>query len=152
MSFTEIFDYVKTIIFEEAIGVVFGFFIIGGIVKLYTWIFFGRWEAIVIKNGKEVVCRPISASKRREMVNEKSEKSVFIKGIASPYGYINCDILEECKEIGVFDEDGKNRKMIFNFDKQKKNIESSGDIFYLDIDFQKQSVKLKNEDEKPKEF
>ena len=143
-------DFIKTTILQEIIAIFFGLIIVGGLKELLIAILFGRWKAIVIKNSKKVVTRKVSSGKRYSMFREPSEKSVYMKGIASPYGHINCDILEECKKKGIFFEDKKKREMIFNFDKQKKNIDSSGDIFYLDIDFQKQSVKLKNEDEKPK--
>jgi hypothetical protein len=51
--------------------------------------------------------------------------SVFIKGVASPYGWINCDVLTEGKRLKLFVEQRENRRLVIDLDKNPGN-ESAG--------------------------
>lgn len=78
---------------------------------------YGGWRVIVTKNGTEKVNRAISIGKAKEILSEPAELAVFLKGVASPYGWINCDLLEEGKEISLYIQDEENKRMIIDLDK-----------------------------------
>lgn len=79
---------------------------------------YGGWQVIVIKDGIEKVNREISVLKAKEIFQETAEKSVFLKGVASPYGWINnCDLIEEGEKIELLHEDHKQRRITINLDK-----------------------------------
>lgn len=78
---------------------------------------YGGWQVVVIKDGVEKVDRAISVPKAKEIFQETAEKSVFLKGVASPYGWINnCDLIEEGMKIGLLHEDLKQRRITINLD------------------------------------
>jgi hypothetical protein len=76
----------------------------------------GGWRVVVIKNGNQLVNREISASKAKEIFGEASELAIFVKGVASPYGWLNCDPLEEGRERGLLVEDRVNKRLVINLD------------------------------------
>lgn len=78
---------------------------------------YGRWRVIVRQQGMELVNREISPGKFKEIINEPSEMSVFIKGVASPYAWINCDVLTEGKDLKLFVDEPENRCLIIDLDK-----------------------------------
>lgn len=78
---------------------------------------YGNWRVLVIVKGEEKVNREISPGKVKEILSEPAEMSVFIKGVASPYGWINCDVLTIGKDIGLFLERPKERRLVIDLDK-----------------------------------
>lgn len=111
--------------------------VVSGLVQNFTWmliaIFFaqfvtriyertkyGRWRVVVRKREQEVVDREISPGKVKEILSEPAEMSVFLKGVASPYGWINCDVLTEGRRLGLFTEDRANRRLVIDLDKNPK--------------------------------
>jgi hypothetical protein len=78
---------------------------------------YGRWRVIIKKKGEIKVDRQISIGKAKEILSEPVDLAVFLKGVASPYGWINCDILEEGKRIGLYTEDRQQRRMIVDLDR-----------------------------------
>jgi hypothetical protein len=83
---------------------------------------YGKWRVVVYLRGVEKVNREISAGKVKEILAEPAELSVFIKGVASPYGWINCDVLTEGRKIGLLTEEKDNRRMVINLDKNPLDI------------------------------
>lgn len=77
---------------------------------------YGGWCVIVIKNGREVVNRSISVRKAKEILAEPADLSVFLKGVVSPYGWINCDPIGKGLEVGLLRRDDSRRQIIFNLD------------------------------------
>lgn len=62
---------------------------------------FAGWRVRLIQDGKERLNRSISPRKAREICDEPADLSVFLKGIASPYGYVQCDIIQDGEELGL---------------------------------------------------
>lgn len=77
---------------------------------------YGGWHVFVLKNGEECLSRAISVPKAREIFSETADLSVFLKGVASPYGHINCDLLEQGEEHGMLLIDKIQRKIVIDFD------------------------------------
>lgn len=78
---------------------------------------FGRWRVVVLKRGETKVDRPISVGKAKEIIQEPAELSVFLKGVASPYGWINCDIIQDGCNLGLLEKDARRRIYTINLDK-----------------------------------
>lgn len=77
---------------------------------------FGGWHVVVRKNGATKVDRAISAEKAKEILREPSELSVFLKGVASPYGWINYDILHKDVEGKLLVRDDAKRLLTIDLD------------------------------------
>lgn len=81
---------------------------------------FGGWRVIVWKQGIKEVDRAISVGKAKEILLEPSELSVFLKGVASPYGWINCDILQKGVTEKLFVRDDAKRLLTIDLDHNPK--------------------------------
>lgn len=108
--------------------------ILSGLVQNFVWtiiaIFFvqlvqkgyenwryGRWHVQVLSMGKVVVDREVSPGKIKEIFAEPAEMSVFVKGVASPYGWIKCDLLTTGREIGLFLVRPQKRLLMIDLDR-----------------------------------
>lgn len=69
--------------------------------KLYYERRFAGWRVRLIKEKEQRLDRPISPRKAREIYEETADLSVFLKGVASPYGYITCDIIQDGEDLGL---------------------------------------------------
>ena len=78
---------------------------------------FGRWRARVVRGGKEIGSRGISARKAEELLEEAAELSVFLKGFAGAYGWINCDLVTDGKKNGMLTIDEAGRVYTIDLDK-----------------------------------
>lgn len=78
---------------------------------------YGRWHVIIKENDVIKVNRAISVRKAKEIIEEPADLSVFLKGIASPYATLNCDIIEEGECRGLLIKDSVNRQFIVDLDK-----------------------------------
>lgn len=87
---------------------------------------YGGWHVIVTKKNAALVDRPISVRKAKEVLDESSELSVFIKGVVSPYARLNCDILDKVKYPGLLIQDDANRRFLVDLDKNPPGV-TSGD-------------------------
>lgn len=54
---------------------------------------FGGWHVSIRQDGKEIARRDISARKAEIVLDDDADLSVFIKGVVSPYGWLNTDVL-----------------------------------------------------------
>lgn len=103
--FEEVISFVFETLLQEIVvitaGVLFAQFIYARWIK---WRF-GGWRVIVWQSGEEKLDRDISAPKLKEIQEEPAELAVFLKGVASPYAWINCDIIKdgEVRELLVID-------------------------------------------------
>ena len=81
---------------------------------------YGGWRVHVWRKGIKEVDRAISVGKAKEILQESSELSVFLKGVASPYGWINCDILQKGIEEKLFVRDDPKRLLTIDLDRNPK--------------------------------
>ncbi len=119
----EIFDWVKAIAQNLAasfLAVVIGIAFTYLVRRQWDRWRYGRWRVVVLKAGQTKVDRAISVDKAKEILNEPSELAVFLKGVASPYGWINCDILDEGRKLGLLVEDHVKRVFTVDLDKNPK--------------------------------
>ena len=78
---------------------------------------YGRWH-VIIKNKEEIkLNRAISVRKAKEILDEPADLSVFLKGVASPFAFLNSDIVEEGERLGLLTRDNINRQFIVDLDK-----------------------------------
>ncbi len=81
-----------------AIGVIIGFIVDRLYQRRKDEREFGGWHVEVVKEARPVVQRDISTRKAKEILTESADLSVFVKGVASPYGWINCDVIQNFEE------------------------------------------------------
>lgn len=71
----------------------------------------------VIKAGKTVVEDLIGSCKAKELLDDRGSLRVYLKGVASPFGWLQVDLLsEKAKDLGVFALEG--RTFVINLDNQ----------------------------------
>jgi hypothetical protein len=78
---------------------------------------YGRWHVVIKKKEEIKVNRAISVRKAKEILDEPADLSVFLKGVVSPYAFLNCDIIEEGERLGLLIRDNINRQFIVDLDK-----------------------------------
>jgi hypothetical protein len=78
---------------------------------------YGGWHVIIKENDAIKVNRPISVRKAKEIIEEPADLSVFLKGIASPYDTLTCDIIQEGECLGLLTKDIANRQFIVDLGK-----------------------------------
>lgn len=69
---------------------------------------FGGWHISIRQGGKEIARRAVSARKIEQILDEPSDMSVFVKGVVSPYGWLNTDVLDlivVCKSLKLIEVD-----------------------------------------------
>ena len=84
-------------ILSSALGVVVAY-LVG---KLYFDRCYAGWHVRLLQGKELKLDRPISPRKAREIYDEPADLSVFLKGVASPYGYIQCDIIQDGERLGL---------------------------------------------------
>lgn len=84
-------------ILSSAVGVLVGF----AIRRFYYDRCYAGWHVLLIQEKEVKLNRPISPRKAREIYEEPADLSVFLKGVASPYGYVQCDIIQDGERLGL---------------------------------------------------
>lgn len=98
-------------ILSSFLGVVFAF-LLG---RLYFDHCYAGWHVRLLQGGEEKLDRPISPRKAREICDEPADISVFLKGVASPYGFIRCDIIQDGEAFGLLEiEEERKDIRLFN--------------------------------------
>jgi hypothetical protein len=79
---------------------------------------YGGW-VVTVKGSQmqEPLSRPISPRKAKEILEEPADLSVFLKGVASPYAWIRCDLVGKGREIGLLQEDRAARRFVIDLDR-----------------------------------
>lgn len=78
---------------------------------------FGGWHVIIKEHAKTIDTRPVSPGKIKQIHDTPEELSVFLKGVASGYGWINCDLVTEGRALGVLVEDAAQRTYTIDLDR-----------------------------------
>ncbi len=86
----------------------------------YYQIFYGGWKVVLTRRGKTVLTRAVPARKAHDIRSDPSEKSVYLKGIMSPYIQLNCDLIEDGHKLKMLIEDTKTRVFTINLDKNPR--------------------------------
>ena len=95
--------------------------ILGVLFANYIWSWmerrrFGDWRVIVQRQGEELVRREISPRKVREVLEEPVDLVTFLKGVVSPYAFINCDLITEGQKRRLLLIDRPGRRFVLNLD------------------------------------
>ena len=77
---------------------------------------FGGWHVIIRRNGEAIDTRPVSPGKIKQIHEIPEELSVFLKGVASGYDWINCDLVTEGRDLGMLVEDAIQRTYVIDLD------------------------------------
>lgn len=104
--------------------------ILGVLFANYIWAFierrrFGNWQVIVRRRGEDLVRRDISARKVREILEEPADLVTFLKGVVSPYAFINCDLITTGQECGMLQIDQDRRRFLLDLDQNPPAPESA---------------------------
>jgi hypothetical protein len=94
---------------------------------------YGGWRVIVLKKGVTEVNREISVEKAKEILHEGSELAVFLKGVASPYGWINCDILQKGVAEKLLVRDDQKRLLWIDLDRNPRLPSSVSNEQLMDV-------------------
>jgi len=101
----------------EALIVIISIFFAHFIKEKWEKRHYGGWKVIIRQHGKDVSEVDVSFRKAKEILQVPEELQVFLKGIASPFGWINCNLITEGRERGVLIEDRPHKRFVIDFDK-----------------------------------
>jgi hypothetical protein len=117
LTWNDVWEWVVSGLIQNFVWVIVAIAFVEFVQRTYDNWKYGNWRVIVKLKNEEKVNREISPGKVKEILAEPAEMSVYVKGVASPYGWINCDVLTEGKKLFLFVEDRENRKLIVDLDK-----------------------------------
>lgn len=105
-------------IFDNAIG----FIVAYATVKFVEYAFkrrkFGNWTLRVIApDGSVGTERKVGMKKMEQILDDESDMSVFIKGVTSTFGWLNCDPVVKGREIGLLVVDNRRKLIIVDLTK-----------------------------------
>lgn len=103
-----------------AAGAIFGVFFSQFYQKRRDKEQFGDWTVIVKRPGLEDVERLIPVERAKLVLDDDSALSVYLKGIASPYGWINCDLVTDGYKNGMLQRNNDRRMFIIDYSKNPK--------------------------------
>jgi len=101
----------------EALIVIISIFFAHFIKEKWEKRHYGGWKVIIRQHGEDVSEVDVSFRKAKEILQVPEELQVFLKGIASPFGWINCNLITEGRERGVLIEDRPHKRFVIDFDK-----------------------------------
>lgn len=112
----QILNFIAQTLLGELLVVIAGVLFAYGIKRQYDNWRYGRWRIHLIHNNQLIVNRPISPRKAHDILDEPADLAVFLKGVASPYEWITCDILSVGEKVGLLTIDRPQRLLIINLD------------------------------------
>jgi hypothetical protein len=78
---------------------------------------YGGWQVDIRQHGEQILSREISPAKMKQIFDEPTDLAIFVKGVTSPYAWLNCDPLEEGKRLGLLQIDKDARRLTIDLDK-----------------------------------
>lgn len=123
-----ILDFVLSSLLQELVVIIAGVLFARFIYDRWVDWRYGNWRVIIHQNGKQIVARAISPRKQKEIHTEPADLAVFLKGVSSPYGWINCDIIEEGEQLGLLVVDHDARTYTLNLDKNPPKSVPAGSL------------------------
>ncbi len=81
----------------------------------------GGWKVLVYEENICMHEEEIASQSANRILNDRREFSVYIKGIVSPYAWLNLDVgSKDAEEKGLTERDSKNKQIIINIDKNPR--------------------------------
>ncbi len=103
-------------LFTEFLVVIIGVLFVHFIKEKWDERKYGGWKVIVREHGEDVSEVAVSFRKAKEILQIPEALQVFLKGIASPFGWINCNLTTEGRKNGMLQEDRVGKRFIIDFD------------------------------------
>lgn len=116
----EIWKFIVQTLLGELVVVIVGVLIANFILARWQKYRFGRWQVVVQKDNQELVRREVSPRKAKEILEEPADLVVFLKGIVSPFDWINCDLFTEGQQVGLLRIDHEQRIYYIDLDKNPR--------------------------------
>ncbi|MFZ5903692.1 MAG: hypothetical protein ACOYZ8_09110 [Chloroflexota bacterium] len=113
-------EVIRDGITQNFVWVVIGIIFVQIIQKPWDSFWHGGWQVVITKNGKTLLQKKISPAKLKHIRNVPEDKLVFLKGLIAPFEMLNCDLLEDGPDRGLYKENTKEKKFIINLDKNPK--------------------------------
>ena len=120
MSCETILDFFVQTVLAEVIVVIFGILVVQTVQKCIDKRRFSNWHVVIQKENKTILTREISYGKLKQIQLDPSDLAVFLKGVASPYTWIKCDIIEEGEKLGFLKINRTKKTYTLNLDKDRK--------------------------------
>ena len=77
---------------------------------------YGGWRVLVWCRNEKLIDRPVSHEKAKQVLTEEAELSVFLKGVASPFGPLKCDLVSTGTELGLLKVDNDKREFVIRLE------------------------------------
>ena len=87
---------------------------------------YGGWRVIIHQHGEQILDREISPAKVKQILDEPTDMAIFVKGVTSPYTWLNCDPLEEGTRLGLLKVNKATRRLVIDLDKNPPRTDYTG--------------------------
>lgn len=106
----ELLRFIYEVLLGELVIVIVGVLFANFIKSRWDTWRYGGWRVLVKDvDGTALVSREVSPRKAQEVLDEPADLAVFLKGVASSYATLNCDLIGEGLQNGLLtvDREGK---------------------------------------------
>ena len=110
-------NFTRSSLLQEFIIVVFGVLVAHPIQKYLDHRRYGNWRVIIEKAGGQLLGKSVSPGKVKAILEVPEDMGVFLKGLVSPFEWVNCDLIDDGPKLGLLIMDKQNRRIVINLDK-----------------------------------
>lgn len=105
-------NFVLNVGAQEILGTLFALALAAAVGKFWKDRHFAGWSVTVIgPDGQVATERNIGRKKMELLLDDDSDLSVFVKGLASPFGWLAIDLVEKGREMGALVVDKSAKKI-----------------------------------------
>ncbi len=115
--FATVWDFIVQTLLQEFVVIVFAVLFA---LTIQRWIEkwrYGNWQVEIREAQKRVLYKNISPGKAKAILEIPEDMSVFLKGLISPFGWLNCDLIDDGPRLGLLNINTKKRIISIDMDK-----------------------------------
>ncbi len=130
----DLLDFILESLLQEIVIVIAGVLVAQTISRWWELRRYGGWRVEIWKDGKKVLEKPISPGKMKMILDVPEDMGVFLKGLISPFGWLNCDLMGEGPELGLLRIGHRERLIMIDMDKNPPPKSAKASAEYRDLE------------------
>lgn len=114
---TDLSNFIWQTLLQEILVVIIGVLFAQTIRKRLDKRKYGNWHVEIWEKGNRVLLKEISPGKAKAIFDIPEDMGVFLKGLVSPFGWLNCDLMDDGPELGLLEINHKSKIIKIDMDK-----------------------------------
>lgn len=110
-------NFIVQTILQELVVVFFGVLFALTFQRMWDRIRYDHWKVEIRQGGATVLNKKISSGKAKAILDVPEDMGVFLKGLISPFAWLNCDLMDEGPALGLLNIDRRARRIVIDLDK-----------------------------------